>query len=302
MNKELVDYIKQQMNINVSKNKITDILLKQGWHQSEIDEAFLAADGGGKMAQENDGGDYGGGQSDDFGREEGGSRPARKIIFIAVSALAVLAIIAGIMIFPNLGSDKQNSDNNATTAVDAILPDANATTSQAAAGEQQKIDDATLTAIKEFKSLIQPPAGWVAREGTIRTRPLVAFFKPVPEKDNAGKAVFNENISITRDNLAAVGVTDAAGYIAKSKTTLQSNIQGYKMLSERKAKLSDGTEATLINSSFAQNGLELKNTQMFVFKNSDVYIITGVALASNWDSEKDMIGMALLSFKFPSGQ
>ena len=45
MNQELIDYIKQQMNLNVSKNKIADVLLGQGWQQPELDEAFAAAEG-----------------------------------------------------------------------------------------------------------------------------------------------------------------------------------------------------------------------------------------------------------------
>ncbi|HNU96517.1 MAG TPA: hypothetical protein PKH95_03845, partial [Candidatus Magasanikbacteria bacterium] len=45
MNKELVDYIKQQSSGGVSKNKVTEVLLEQGWHQTEIDEAFADAEG-----------------------------------------------------------------------------------------------------------------------------------------------------------------------------------------------------------------------------------------------------------------
>jgi hypothetical protein len=67
MNKELVDYIKQQLSLSVSKNKIADILLEQGWHQAEIDEAFLDAEGGAIR----DGGGVSGQNFNDYGRENG---------------------------------------------------------------------------------------------------------------------------------------------------------------------------------------------------------------------------------------
>lgn len=301
MNKELVDYIKQQIEINVPKNKITSILLKQGWHQSEIDDAFLAAGAGINSPEGSGAGGFEDGGFDDPDQDKNGVGSSRKMIFTVAVALAVLAIIAGIVVFSPFGDKKEETaPSGAGTTTDAGAGDTAA--NQPAAGEETEVGAEVLTLIKELKTSIQPPSGWVAREGTIRSRPLAAFFKAVPEKDSSGKTIFNENISVTLDNFGSAGVGDGAAYIAKSKTTLQAKIENYKMLTERKVNLGDGSEATLINSSFTQNGLDLKNMQMFAVKNDNVYIVTGVALASNWDKEKDMIGMAIMSFKFPSGQ
>lgn len=307
MNKELVDYVKQQMNINVSRNKTTDVLLKQGWHQSEIDEAFLVAEGKAVGTQDAPRDAFEDSQADDFGESEKsfGSGLTRKAIFIIAAVLALAAVIAGIFIFSS-GSKKNNSGKE-TAAIESVADTAavaNNTDAGAAVAEnkQTQVNDAVLAAIKELRASIQAPAGWTAREGTIRSRPLVAFFKPELEKDGSGKEVFNENISVTRESIAAVNVADAAGYIAKSKTALQSSVATYKIVSERKAKLADGTDVTLINGTFTQNGIDLKNTQMFAFSGDNVYVVTGVALALNWDKEKDMIGTAIMSFKMPNAQ
>ncbi|MFZ3074030.1 MAG: DcrB-related protein [Minisyncoccales bacterium] len=302
MNKELVDYIKQQTEINVPKNKITNILLKQGWHQSEIDDAFLASGAGIDNSEVSAGGGFEDGRFDDPDQDKNGFGSSQKMLFAVAGVLAVLAIIAGIAVFSPLGDKKEETAPSGAGTTTTDLGAGDAAVNQPAGGEEAEVDTAVLTSIEELETSIQPPFGWVAREGTIRSRPLAAFFKAVSEKDSYGKTIFNENISVTLDNFASAGVSDEAAYIAKSKTTLQEKIENYKMLTESKVSLGDGSEATMINSSFTQNGLDLKNMQMFAVKNDNVYIITGVALASNWDKEKDMIGMAIMSFKFPSGQ
>lgn len=306
MNKELVDYIKQQMNINVPKKKITSILLGQGWHQSEIDEAFL--DAGGSVAPSTESPSLGARQFDDAGQGNG----YRKMVLFAALGLAVLAIVVGVIIFPSLGKNNNNSkdaspalpaDQGANPPKAEVVDNVPPENGQKPVAEQNnpQVDPAVLAAIEKLAGSITPPSGWVKRLGTISSRPLAAFFKPAAEKDGSGKEVFNENISITRDSLKAVGTADAAAYIAKSKTALQAKIKDYKILSERQVSLSGGTAATLIGGSFTQSGLALKNMQLFVFDGDDVYVVTGVALAANWDGERDMIGAAVMSFKIPSG-
>jgi hypothetical protein len=39
---------------------------------------------------------------------------------------------------------------------------------------------------------------------------------------------------------------------------------------------------------------------LLAVKGDYVYVVTGVVLASNWNIEKDMIGAAVMSFKFPA--
>jgi len=302
MNQELVDYIKQQRNISVSKNKIINVLLEQGWHQSEIDEAFAAADGDGGMAKNNGSGE---GKFADFEPTEGSGGGNRKMIIYAICGVAVLAILAVAVIFVSIGGKKDTVDvpnnavNNNAAATDNAADDSQKKAEDLA---QAQVDAAMVSAINKLEASIQPPAGWTVREGMVRERPLAVFFKPTVEKNSSGKSVFNENISISQDVFKSVNVADAAGYIAKAKSTIESTVKGYKIVSEKKVKLSDGTEATLITGTYTQNELALKNTQLYAFKGDNVYVVTGIVLESNWAKEKDMIGTSILSFKFPAGE
>lgn len=306
MNQELVDYIKQQMKVNVSKNKIVDVLLEQGWRQSEIDEAFSMASG---SAGAPDGGF--GGQDEGLEKSGADSGSNRKTIMYVAAGLVVLAIFAAIIILPSLGAKKENlaNDNVAKPAVAAKDSGVKVTAAATDAVDSQKTaqdaaktqDDAKMMAtIKKLETSIQPPAGWVAREGTVRTRPLAVFFKPTIEKDSLGKDIYNENISISEDIYKSADVTDPAGYIVRAKSIVQSSVPGYKMATENKVKLSDGTDATLIGGSFSQNGLTLKSMQLYAFKGDNVYVVTGIVASANWDKEKDAVGASVMSFKFPA--
>ncbi|GEM_PF-690815 len=291
MNKELVDYIKQQLSLSVSKNKITEILLEQGWHQAEIDEAFLDAEGGAiRAAQEISGG----GESNDYSRND--SAGGKKLLlFAGLGALAMLIVAAMAVSLSGKSGDDDKKQ--------AVLPVQNApevsetpaVEQESPAVEENQVDPALLAEISKLEKTIVPPAGWTSRQGTVSYRPLAVFFKPEFEKDATGKNVFNENISVVRDGL----LNGQAEYIAKAKAALSGKMSDYKILSDRKVNLADGSPATLIGGSFTQNGLAMKNMQLYAFENNNVYIITGVTLAQNWDAEKDMIGAAVMSFKFP---
>jgi hypothetical protein len=309
MNQELVDYIKQQMKVNVSKNKVVEVLLEQGWRQSEIDEAFLVA--GGPAGAVKVGG-FGENQFEEGGLERSvaGTAANRRMIMYVAAGLVVLAIFAAIIILPSLGSNKENPTvvNNPKPLV---VPDKvrvktvvspTVANSQNAASDAMKaqISAGLMAEIKKLEASIQPPAGWVEREGTVRTRPLVVFFKPTTEKDSSGKDVYNENISISEDIYKSVDVTNPDGYVARAKGIIQAAVPSYKMVTEKKVKLGDGTEATLIGGSLSQNGLALKSMQLYAFKGDNACVITGIVAAANWDKEKDAVGAAVMSFKFPA--
>jgi len=297
MNKELVDYIKQQLSLSVSKNKITDVLLEQGWHQTEIDEAFLDAesgairDEGGALAQ----------NFDDRGRENGSG--GKKLLLVAGLSAAAMLVLAAIAVSffggANRGENQTNLPlepaNGSGAGVAVTENPRNEELEQPAAFENQ-IDPVLLAEIAKLEKTITPPAGWTSRQGTVSYRPLAIFFKPELEKDANGNDVFNENISIVRDNLIGA----ESEYVAKAKETLTSRMENYKIISERKVSLADGTAATLIGGSFAQNGMAMKNMQLYAAKGGNIYIITGVTLERNWNAQKDMIGAAVMSFKFPA--
>jgi hypothetical protein len=88
-------------------------------------------------------------------------------------------------------------------------------------------------------------------------------------------------------------------YLAKVRGLLQSDLENYKTLSERKINLSDGSPATLIESSFTQREMAVRSVQLYAAKDNRIYILSGVVLAKNWDAEKDIIEAAVMSFKFP---
>ena len=150
---------------------------------------------------------------------------------------------------------------------------------------------------------MQSVAGWIVikqwKKSVPRGWPLAAFFKPTAEKDKSGADIFTEKMSITRESIKSVGVANADEYFAKSKKSLQATIADYKITAERKVNLADGSPATLIGGTFSQDGLALRNMQLFAVKGDDAYVVTGVVLDSNWNQEKDMIGSAVMSFKFP---
>jgi hypothetical protein len=286
MNKELVDYVSQQLGEGVSQKKIAEVLSEQGWQKEDVDAAFAQAGAGADQAE-----------------GEGGGR---KVLFIGAGAVALLAV--ALLIFAAFGAKKPGADQtagdnapaNQTENSGAPVQENQVATETVAQAEN--VDPQVLAAIPVLEKTITPPSGWVSRQGTVSARPLAIFFKPVAEKDSSGKEIFNENISVTRDTLAQAGVNDIAAYLDKSKTALQKNqkIVDYKIISEKKATLAGADQAVLISGSFTQNGMALKNMQLYAFKGGLVYIVTGFATVDNWDSEKDMIGQAIMSFKFPA--
>lgn len=289
MNKELVEYIQQQLSLSVSKNKIIDVLLEQGWHQAEIDEAFLDAEGAAIRGGQDLSGDA------FLAPARDGGVSGKKILLVAgLGALAMLIIVAAVLA---ITSGQDNSKKPAVIAPvepEVINNDAPVVEGEPAAAQNQ-IDPALLADISQLEQTITPPTGWTSRQGVMSYRPMAAFFKPEWEKDATGNNLFNENISVVRDNL----LSDEKDYVTKAKTALQTNMTDYKIISERKVNLSDGSSATLLGGSFIQNDLAMKNMQLYASKNGRIYIITGVTLAKNWDAEKDMIGAAVMSFRFP---
>ncbi len=286
MNKELVDYIKQQLSVSVSRNKIVDILLEQGWHQAEIDEAFSAAEGdaireNGGTPRENE---FDGAVGDGGGRN-------KKILLAAGVAVLVLAMIFAVAAsFMGKGEKKE-----AAPLLDQEPLAAESSQTETVVAEEEQVDPAVIDEISRLEQTITPPPGWTSRQAVVSYRPMALFFKPEQEKDDAGNKIFNEVVNIVRDNL----LSKEEEYLAKAKGLLQSEIENYESLSERKINLSDGSLATLIESSFTQKEMAVRSMQLYAAKDNRIYILTGVVLAKNWDAEKDVIGAALMSFKFP---
>jgi len=306
MNQELVDYIKQQMNLNVSKNKIIDILLGQGWQQVEIDEAMTAAEGA-SMSLKFSGKEPG--RSEDYSDSGEDSGSNRKTIVAVASVLAAVAVLAGIMILPSIGpkTDDNTAPVDVAVNVNTNTPDPNnAPTTTVLSGEEAMVaaavaagNAALAEAAKDLSVLIVPPAGWTPREGVMRSKPLAAFFKPTAEKDTSGKEFFNENISVIQENVKVAGITTLNEYVAKARARILAEKSGHKITAERKVNLGDASPAVLMGSTFTQNGVAMRSMQLYALKGDYAYVTTAVVLASNWESEKDMLGTSVMSFKYP---
>lgn len=293
MNKELVDYIKQQTEINVSKNEITDILLQQGWHQSEIDEAFAQA-----VADFGSAGQSGlNVESPALNGQNQGNGNGKKALLFIVPVAAVLLLAAGAMMLLQKPQNPQNGQTTPPVAENNFVDEADVANEPVTeeSGNENQAKPELLAEIAKLEQSITPPPGWASRQGIMSQRPLAVFFKPEWEKDAAGKNIFNENVNVVRDALSS----NLDDYLDKAKAALKANVGDYKIISDRKVSLKDGTQATLIGGSFTQNDMAMKNMQLYAAKGSNIYIITGVTLASNWDAEKDVIGEAVMSFVFP---
>jgi hypothetical protein len=167
--------------------------------------------------------------------------------------------------------------------------------SEAAGTNEDQEDPAIVAETFQLEKTITPPSGWTSRRAVMSYRPMALFFKPEAERDEYGKKIFSENVNIVRDNL----LSKEEEYLAKVRGLLQSDLENYKTLSERKINLSDGSPATLIESSFTQREMAVRSVQLYAAKDNRIYILSGVVLAKNWDAEKDIIEAAVMSFKFP---
>ena len=141
---------------------------------------------------------------------------------------------------------------------------------------------------------VQPPKGWQVGQGSNNGRNFIIFLSPIQEKNNKGQVVFNENINITSEpNKEAT--SDA--YVQKSRQALQQYLTGYKITDEKDTTV-NGQPAKIIGGTFAQNGLQLRSLQLFAFKGTTAYVVTGLALATKWDKDSPAIQASLTSFVF----
>jgi hypothetical protein len=141
---------------------------------------------------------------------------------------------------------------------------------------------------------IQPPKGWQVGQGSNNGRNFIIFLSPTQEKNNKGQVVFNENINITSEpNKEAT--SDA--YVQKSRQALQQYLTGYKITDEKDVTV-NGQPAKIIGGTFTQNGLQLRSLQLFAFKGTTAYVVTGLALVTKWVNDSPAIQASLTSFVF----
>lgn len=197
---------------------------------------------------------------------------------------------SGTTIPNNNGSNSNNqTTNNQPTNNQIVEPPSSVKLSTSALLEPKAYYDAT----GGFS--IQPPKGWQGGSGTSNGRSFVVFLSPNPQKDNSGKVVFNENINITSE-INTEASNDA--YVQKSKQALQQYLTNYKVVEEKTTTI-NGLPSYLIGGTFTQNNLQLRSLQLFTFKDNIAYVVTALALASQWAADSPAIVASLQTFQFP---
>ncbi len=122
---------------------------------------------------------------------------------------------------------------------------------------------------------ITPPANWLMKNKNIGNA-AVQFINSVADQDVTGKFSASMNVLIEPTNLTV------ADYAKASESTLVNLLPSYKLIDFKK-KTFGLLDGYIIGGTFINNGVMLRNRQVFVVTNGNVYIATAISLNSLWD-------------------
>jgi hypothetical protein len=135
---------------------------------------------------------------------------------------------------------------------------------------------------------ITPPPGWrTDTSGTSGTE--VIFFSPTADTTDAGE--FRPNINI----VVGPGGADLEQTIEANRESLQT-LPDYASTEDLSFVLVDGTPAHILGGTFTQSGFEVRNVQLFTSSNGTDMVVTGTALAENWDNWEGLFGQTFETF------
>jgi hypothetical protein len=135
---------------------------------------------------------------------------------------------------------------------------------------------------------ITPPSGWrTDTSGTSGTE--VIFFSPTADTTDAGE--FRPNINI----VVGPGGADLEQTIEANRESLQTR-PDYASTEDLSFVLVDGTPAHILGGTFTQSGFEVRNVQLFTSSNGTDMVVTGTALAENWDNWEGLFGQTFETF------
>ena len=141
----------------------------------------------------------------------------------------------------------------------------------------------------ENKFTITPPNNWLMKNKNIGSA-SVQFINPVADEDATGKFSANINVLVEPTSLS---VED---YAKASEETLSKLLSKYKLIDFKK-KTFGGLSGYIVGGTFENNGIALRNRQIFVVSKGNVYIATAISLNSLWNKYVEDFNASLYGLK-----
>jgi hypothetical protein len=271
---ELLTYIQTQIASGKSRDVLTLELLKTGWQQSQIDEAYTRL---GILNQN---------------VPSTQTKSSKKIIIICIGIVIVLLLLGGTFFF---FYTKKNQSPITTNPVGVVPPNQNvALITPTTIPVQPKLSPSLKIASSssllsnqaytnsQYNFKIFPPNGWTTKgtSGNI----LEWFYGP----PNQG------NINIVVSTLPQ-GQTLAQA-MAQTKAAMPLALQGYTVVESYPLTV-NGHNAYILGGNFTSSSIHMRDRQLAVQNGSYVFIITATNTASSWDTSQNMYTASLMSIK-----
>lgn len=138
---------------------------------------------------------------------------------------------------------------------------------------------------------ISAPKGWKVDE-TGKRDPTVIFTNN--QADIQGTSSFSATMSVAS---GLAGKLNLDTYVAGQKNALAKSLANYQLVENEQLTV-DGLPAYLIGITYTEappSTTNVRMLQLIVIKNDNVYIVTGTALNSAWDTYKDLMRSSLLT-------
>lgn len=151
------------------------------------------------------------------------------------------------------------------------------------------VTDEYINTEKKFR--IKVPSGWsVDESGTYNTYVLMTS----NDTPNGTKDFMYGSVNVVSEKNQGATLDE---YMESAKDLLKKYFTNYKLLKQTKVTV-NGVPGIIIEGSFDQGQLKFRNNQLALYRNDEVYIITGTAFDATWDKYKDTLLGSLMSFKF----
>lgn len=135
----------------------------------------------------------------------------------------------------------------------------------------------------KFGFSINPAKGWTTKEAD-QNGIIVVFTNPVDQ---------GNNILITSQSAQGM---DLMANVNATKQQLPAYLKNYQLTDNSSTTVND-QPAYIIGGTFVQRNANLRNKQLMVVKNGQVYVVTATAKTDNWVTEQAAIDASLMSFK-----
>ena len=137
---------------------------------------------------------------------------------------------------------------------------------------------------------IDAPAGWIEADPP-PSGALAVFYSPEP--DSHGEASFSAKITVVEDSPSDLTLEE---YVASSKQLLPNLVADFESADKSTSTL-DGRTVYYVDTVFRSGMLPLRSRQLCVASDDGFYVVTAMALETQWDMYADEFHRALLSFR-----